>query len=66
METSELLQYDHIRKFMELNTKYCEKKVRIPCYSVLCRFNKDSGCNKTFAYHPLFIEGKCQSFEYDT
>lgn len=47
--------------------RHCyQKKVRLPCENITCRFNKEKGCNKTIAYHPIFIEGKCQSFQYDS
>lgn len=45
---------------------YYEKNVRIPCKSIICRFNVDNGCNKSVAYHPIFIEGKCLSFQFDS
>jgi len=37
-------------------TEYYSKKVRIPCKNTICRFNVEKGCNKTIAYHPVFIE----------
>jgi hypothetical protein len=42
------------------------KRVGIPCKSFICRYNVKMGCNKNVAYHPVFIEGKCQSFQYDS
>jgi len=61
-----IVRFFHVQDFIELHGENFHKKVRIPCDSSICRFNKDGGCNKTFAFHPLFVEGKCHSFEYDT
>ncbi len=47
-------------------SEYYQKKVRIPCKNTICRFNIETGCNKTIAYHPVFIEGQCQSMQYDS
>ncbi|MFX1476910.1 MAG: hypothetical protein ACFFCI_02150 [Promethearchaeota archaeon] len=40
-------------------------KCLLPCKGTICRFNIDEICHRSIAYHPIWIEGKCQSFEYD-
>jgi len=53
------------KRFLEVteNDENFQKECLLPCRSI-CRFSKEGKCRRTFAYHPLWLEGNCLYFEY--